>query len=191
MLSDKELATRVAVSNDSAAFTQLVEQHQLPIRQFLRRLTAGDHSTADDLAQDTFLVAYKKLGTWSGAGTLKSWLHTIAYRQFLDHIKKHSRMQVMAEVPQDGFDTRQALDAEILVQKLLGKLGTTDRTCITLAYAAGMSHSEISAIVELPLGSVKSRIHRAKLKLQKWLEQHDHPVQNEPQTPPKEIHHAG
>jgi len=68
MLSDRELATRVAVSNDPAAFTQLVEQHQLAIRQFLRRLTAGDYSTADDLAQETFLVAYKKLHTWSGAG---------------------------------------------------------------------------------------------------------------------------
>jgi len=191
MLSDRELATRVAVSNDPAAFTQLVEQHQLAIRQFLRRLTAGDYSTADDLAQETFLVAYKKLHTWSGAGKLKSWLHTIAYRQFLDHVKKHSRMQVMAEVPQDGFDSRQAMDAEILVQKLLSKLGTTDRTCLTLAYAAGMSHSEISEIVDLPLGSVKSRIHRAKLKLQKWLEQHDHPIQNTRQESAKESHHAG
>ncbi len=191
MLSDRELATRVALSNDPAAFTQLVEQHQLAIRRFLRRLTAADYSTADDLAQETFLVAYKKLGTWSGAGTLKSWLHTIAYRQFLDHVKKHSRMQVMAEVPQDGFDSRQAMDAEILVQKLLGKLGKTDRTCLTLAYAAGMSHSEISEIVDLPLGSVKSRIHRAKLKLQKWLEQHDHPIQTKQQNPTKEIHHAG
>ncbi len=191
MLSDRELATRVAVSNDPAAFTQLVEQHQLAIRQFLRRLLATDHSTADDLAQETFLVAYKKLHTWRGNGKLKSWLHSIAYRQFLDHIKKHSRMQVMAEVPQEGFDSRQAMDAEILVQKLLGKLGPLDRTCLTLAYAAGMSHSEISGIVELPLGSVKSRIHRAKLKLQKWLEQHDHPIQNTSQTPVKETHRAG
>jgi len=191
MLSDRELATRVAVSNDPAAFTQLVEQHQVAIRQFLRRLTAGDHGTADDLAQETFLIAYKKLHTWRGTGKLKSWLHSIAYRQFLDHVKKHSRMKVMGEVPQDGFDTREALDAEILVQKLLGKLGTTDRTCLTLAYAAGMSHSEISAIVDLPLGSVKSRIHRAKLKLQKWLEQHDHPIQNTRQAPAREVKHAG
>jgi len=191
MLSDRELATRVAVSNDPAAFTQLVEQHQLAIRQFLRRLLATDHSTADDLAQETFLVAYKKLHTWRGNGKLKSWLHSIAYRQFLDHIKKHSRMQVMAEVPQEGFDSRQAMDAEILVQKLLGKLGPLDRTCLTLAYAAGMSHSEISGIVELPLGSVKSRIHRAKLKLQKWLEQHDHPIQSTSQAPAKETHRAG
>ncbi len=191
MLSDRELATRVAVSNDPAAFTQLVEQHQVAIRQFLRRLLAGDFSTADDLAQETFLVAYRKLHTWRGHGKLKSWLHSIAYRQFLDHVKKHSRMQVMAEVPQDGFDSREAIEAEILVQKLLGKLGVLDRTCLTLAYAAGMSHSEISEIVDLPLGSVKSRIHRAKLKLQKWLEQHDHPIQNTGQASAKETHRAG
>ncbi len=68
----------------------------------------------------------------------------------------------MAGVPQDGIDTRQAMEAEILVQKLLSTLGTLDGTCLTLAYAAGMSHSEISGIVDLPIGSVKSRIHRDK-----------------------------
>jgi len=157
----------------------------------LRRLVRGDCSTADDLAQETFLIAYKKLYTWRGTGKLKSWLFSIAYRQFLDHVKKHSRMQVMAGVPQDGIDTRQAMEAEILVQKLLSTLGTLDGTCLTLAYAAGMSHSEISGIVDLPIGSVKSRIHRVKLKLQKWLEVHDHPIQNSGSKPPKEIHRAG
>ncbi len=191
MLTDRELATRVAVSNDHTAFTQLVEQHQLAVRCFLRRLVGGDYSTADDLAQETFLIAYKKLHTWRGTGKLKSWLFSIAYRQFLDHVKKHSRMQVMAGVPQDGIDTRQAMEAEILVQKLLSTLGTLDGTCLTLAYAAGMSHSEISGIVDLPIGSVKSRIHRVKLKLQKWLEVHDHPIQNSGSKPPKEIHRAG
>jgi RNA polymerase sigma-70 factor (ECF subfamily) len=100
-------------------------------------------------------------------------------------------MQVMAEVPQDGFDNRQAMEAEILVQKLMSKLGAIDRTCMTLSYAAGMSHSEISGIVDLPIGSVKSRIHRAKLKLQKWLQVHDHPIQYTGSKPPEEIHRAG
>ena len=99
MISDLELATRVAGSDDQAAFQQLVERHQAPIRGFLRRLLAGDHSTADDLAQETFLIAYRKIPGWKASGTLSSWLHTIAYRQFLQHRRKHKRQQVMAELP--------------------------------------------------------------------------------------------
>ena len=57
MISDLELAARVAGSNDQAAFQQLVERHQGAIRGFLRRLLAGDHGTADALAQETFLLA--------------------------------------------------------------------------------------------------------------------------------------
>ena len=87
MISDKELATRVAVSNDQAAFSELVERYQAPIRGFLRRLVAGDHSAADDLAQDTFLIAFQKISSWRATGTFSSWLHTIAYRQFLDIVR--------------------------------------------------------------------------------------------------------
>ena len=89
---------RVAVSGDQAAFGQLVERHQTPVRRFLRRLVAGDVSAADDLAQDTFIIAYQKMHTWKGTAQLTTWLHTIAYRLFLDHVRKHSRTSVMARV---------------------------------------------------------------------------------------------
>ncbi len=56
MISDRELVTRVTSSDDQAAFQQLVERYQSAIRGFLRRLAAGDSGTADDLAQETFLM---------------------------------------------------------------------------------------------------------------------------------------
>jgi len=191
MMSDKELATRVAVSNDQAAFTTLVERHQAAIRGFLRRLVAGDHAAADDLAQETFLAAYRKLHTWRGSGSLASWLHSIAYRQFLDLVRKSSRQQVMAEVPDEGFDERNAVEAEILVQKLLTLVSPEERACLTLSYAAGMSHADICDITQLPLGTVKSRIHRARQKLQQWLEEHDHPIPTAGRAPATEILNAG
>jgi RNA polymerase sigma-70 factor (ECF subfamily) len=191
MNSDRELAMRVAVSGDQAAFGQLVERHQTPVRRFLRRLVASDVSAADDLAQDTFIIAYQKMHTWKGTAQLTTWLHTIAYRLFLDHVRKHSRTSVMAEVPQDGTVASLPAEAEILARQLMSLLSPEDRTCMTLAYSAGMSHAEISEIVDLPLGSVKSRIHRGKLKLQQWLKEHDHPIQTNGSTPPKEDRHAG
>lgn len=174
MISDVELVTRVTGSDDQAAFQMLVERHQAAIRGFLRRLAAGDQGTADDLAQETFLLAYRKLHTLKAGSSLVSWLHTIAYRQFLQHGRKHARQQVMAEPPDPGHDPRQAMEATIALPVLLSQVSASERACLTLAYAAGMSHPEIGEITGLPLGTVKSHINRGKRKLQEWLLEHDH-----------------
>lgn len=182
MISDTELVARVALNGDPAAFTLLVERHQVPIRRYLRRLLVSDDATADDLAQDTFLAAHQKIASFKGTARFGTWLHSIAYRKFLDHQRKHGRVQPMAELPDDGVDERQAIDDEILARRLMAELGPEDRACMTMAYSAGMSHAEIARVVEQPLGSVKARIHRAKLKLQKWLEDNDHSLPDTKET---------
>lgn len=176
MISDLELVARVTSSDDQAAFQLLVERHQGAIRGFLRRLLAGDHGTADDLAQDTFLLAYRKLHTLKSGNSLVSWLHSIAYRQFLQHGRKHSRQQVMADPPEPGHDPRESVDAAILAPRLMSLVNEQERVCLTLAYAAGMSHPEVGEVTGLPLGTVKSHISRGKRKLQEWLQENDHPV---------------
>ena len=169
MISDLELVTRVAGSDDQVAYRRLVERHQAAIRGFLRRLLAGDHGSADDLAQETFLVAYRKIQSWRGSGRFSSWLHTIAYRQFLQYSRKQSRQQVMAEVPQIGSDSGLAIEAEILAQKLMSLVSPEERACLTLAYAVGMSHPEICEVTGLPLGTVKSRIRLGFKRLREEL----------------------
>lgn len=193
MDTDRELASRVAVNGDPDAFAVLVERHQQKIRAFLRRLLGSDNAAADDLAQETFLAAYQKMHTFRGQAALGTWLHTIAYRQFVSLTRKQKRMQVMAEVPDAGVDTRNATDSEILARQLLAQLGPEDRACLTLAYSVGMSHAEIARVVDQPLGSVKARIHRAKIKLQQWMESHDHSLQTPagPNDAASEDRHAG
>ena len=191
MISDRELATRVAVSGDQQAFTLLVERHQGAIRNYLRRLLVGDNAAADDLAQETFLAAFQKINSWRGTARFGTWLHTIAYRKFLDYKRKHQRQVIMAEVPDAGQDNRQALEDEVMAQHLMGLLKPEDRAVLTLAYAAGMSHAEIATVIDQPLGSVKARIHRAKLKLNKWLQGNDHSIQTQTnQIPNTEERHA-
>jgi RNA polymerase sigma-70 factor (ECF subfamily) len=190
MTSDLELAARVAGSDDQAAFQQLVERHQAAIRGFLRRLLAGDHGTADDLAQETFLLAYRKIPGWRASGTFSSWLHTIAYRQFLQFRRKHARQTVMAEPPDTGFDPGLAVDAEILLPRLMQLVSAEERACLTLAYATGMTHPEIVQITGLPLGTVKTHISRGRQKLQQWLKDNDHSVQTAGASPASEARHA-
>jgi RNA polymerase sigma-70 factor, ECF subfamily len=190
MLSDLELATRVAGSDDQAAFQQLVERHQGAIRGFLRRLLAGDHGTADDLAQETFLLAYRKIPGWKASGTFSSWLHTIAYRQFLQFRRKHGRQQVMAEPPDTGIDPRHAVDAGIMLPQLMRLVSAEERACLTLAYATDMTHPEIVEITGLPLGTVKTHISRGRQKLQQWLKDNDHSFQTVGPDPASEAKHA-
>ena len=177
MISDKSLATRVVLSGDHQAFTLLVERHQGAVRNYMRRLLVNDDATADDLAQETFLTAFQKIGSWRGTAKLSTWLHRIAYRKFLDYQRKHRRQIVMADLPDAGQDNRQTIDAEIMAKHLMGLLKPKDRAVLTLAYGVGMSHAEIANVVDQPLGSVKARIHRAKLKLYKWLQDNDHSIQ--------------
>ena len=192
MISDKALAARVALSGDHRAFTLLVERHQGAIRNYMRRLMVHDDAAADDLAQETFLTAFQKMASWRGTAKLGTWLHSIAYRKFLDYQRKHRRQIVMADFPTIGQDNRQAIDAEIMAKHLMGLLKPKDRAVLTLAYGAGMSHSEIAKVVDRPLGSVKARIHRAKLKLNKWLQDNDHSIQTKTTNkfPKREEHHA-
>jgi RNA polymerase sigma-70 factor (ECF subfamily) len=190
VISDLELAARVAGSDDQAAFQQLVERHQAAIRGFLRRLLAGDHGTADDLAQETFVLAYRKIPGWRASGTFSSWLHAIAYRQFLQFRRKHARQQVMAEPPDAGIDPRQAVDAKIMAPQLMQLVSPEERACLTLAYANGMTHPEIVEITGLPLGTVKSHISRGRQKLQQWLKENDHSFQTTGPGPAKEARHG-
>ena len=192
MISDKALAARVALSGDHQAFTLLVERYQGGIRNYMRRLLVDDDATADDLAQETFLTAFQKMGSWRGTAKLNTWLHSVAYRKFLDYQRKHRRQMVMADIPDAGQDNRQALDAEIMAKHLMGLLKPKDRAVLTLAYSVGMTHAEIANVVGQPLGSVKARIHRAKLKLYKWLQDNDHSIQTQKtkQFPNGEERHA-
>jgi RNA polymerase sigma-70 factor (ECF subfamily) len=140
---------------------------------------AGDDAGADDLAQETFLAAFLKMSSWRGTAKFSTWLHTIAYRKFLDYQRKNKRYLVMAEVPDAGNHSYKAVDDEIMAQHLMGLLKPKDRAVMTLAYAAGMSHAEIATVVDQPLGSIKARIHRAKLKLKNWLKKNDHSIQTQ------------
>ena len=139
-------------------------------------------------------MAYRKMHTFKSCGSFVSWLHTIAYRQFLQYTRKHARQQVMAEPPEQGHDPGQSIDAEILTQRLMAFVSPEERACLTLAYAAGMSHPEIGKVTNLPLGTVKSHIQRGKHKLQRWLKDHDHSIPKDKAktgaAPAKEAHRA-
>ncbi len=164
MLDEKELITRVIALNDQQAFSWLVRLHQSGIRQFLRRLTAGDHHAADDLAQETFITLHQKIAGFRAESSLNTWLHKIAFRHFLRWRQKAYQAQ---EVNGDALPESSYTESnqDLLMEQLMAKLSVDERSCITLSVSVGMSHPEIAEVTGMPLGTVKSHINRARQKL--------------------------
>jgi RNA polymerase sigma factor (sigma-70 family) len=175
--SDSALALRVVLDDDRHAFATLVRRHQSAVRAFCLRLCKGDTHAADDTAQEVFLLAYKKLSSWRGEGSLRSWLLRLAFRAFLTDARRahHRREQsdgdeaataATAPVPDDAFvrrDVNRALDA----------LRVEQRAALVLTAQEGLSHDEAARVLQMPLGTLKSHVSRGKERLRALLAAHD------------------
>jgi RNA polymerase sigma-70 factor (ECF subfamily) len=167
-MNEEGLAKRAA-QGDAAAFAVLVRQHQSRLRGFLRRLTRGDASLADDLAQETFLEAWRKLGQFRGEGSFAGWLLRIAWTRYLMEARRR-KLEPLEEADEPG-DAREALtmEARLDLESAMRRLSPGERAGLTLCYALGYSNDEASSILDMPLGTLKSHIARGRAKLKALL----------------------
>jgi RNA polymerase sigma-70 factor (ECF subfamily) len=170
--SDPELITRVLLADDRAAFGELVLRHQSAVRRFLRHLTSGDAALADDLAQETFIQAYRGLARFRGNANFSTWLFGIAHnhwrnarRQQRGHgaLTDHEAEKETLPSPARSADLRHDLAAA------LHQLLPDEQTALHLSYQQGLSHSEIAHVLGWPLGTVKTHLARSKEKLRQLL----------------------
>jgi RNA polymerase sigma factor (sigma-70 family) len=105
-LSDTDLVAR-ALRDDHDAFAELVRRYQSPLRAWLRRLTGGDFARADDLAQETFLRAYRRLGSFRGTGKFSTWLFSIAYNEFRNDTRRRRDFVQLNEEMSETLITEQ------------------------------------------------------------------------------------
>jgi len=155
---------------DRVAFAELVRRHQGKVRALLLRL-CGDRSLADDLAQEVFLRAYRGLVGFEGRSSFGTWVYRISYNVYLNH---RTRTRSYAALPED-YDARAAAPDDALsaprsdlrrdLQAAIAELPERYRAVIVLYYLQEVSYPEIAEILELPLGTVKTHLHRAKRML--------------------------
>ncbi len=171
-MTDSELIARVLVSDDHAAFGELVRRHQSAVRHFLRHLAGGDAALADDLAQETFVQAWHGLARFAGHSSFSTWLLGIAHNHWRNARRKQRTVSVEPEhlaaleptpSPAPLSDLRHDLD------RALRRLADEERTVLHLCYQQGLSHSEIADVLQWPLGTVKTHINRGKDKLRPLL----------------------
>jgi len=154
------------VYDDHQAFEELVRLHQSAVRRFLRRLT-DDNARADDLAQETFWRAYRYINTFEGRGRFLSWLFGIAYQRFVSDERRASRTSHVP-LPDDLEDPEpDRISERLTFDQLMQSLRPEERAAAVLHYRHELTHPEIAEALGVPVGTVKSLIRRARLKLQR------------------------
>jgi RNA polymerase sigma factor (sigma-70 family) len=168
--SDEEIVDRILSGGDREAFSELVQRHQSRLRSWLRRMTGGDATLADDLAQESFIAAYQNLGKLRGRGKFSAWLYRIAYNRFLSSRRKRSLVTEIlpdetasVESPPDVSDLRADLEEGF------SRLSEAQKAVITLCYQQGLTQEEVAEVLGWPVGTVKTHAFRAKEILRRFL----------------------
>jgi RNA polymerase sigma-70 factor (ECF subfamily) len=167
---------------DEAAFNQLVRLYQAAVfRQLLRVL--GDAAEAEDLAQEVFVTIFKAIDTFRGDSRLSTWIHRIAQNHARNRLKYHGRHKRRGETPLEDTTEEttaaphtgyriprpdhqmEAERAEINIRLAIDQLDQEQRTLIVLRDLENLSYEDIQKRTGLPSGTLKSRLHRARLAL--------------------------
>jgi RNA polymerase sigma-70 factor, ECF subfamily len=187
-LSDEERWLERLKRRDEAAFNQLVQTHQANVYRLLLRML-GDAAEAEDLAQEVFVTVFKAIETFRGESKLSTWIHRIAQNHARNRLKYHGRRKRQGESPlEDNTEEASAVPhtgsrlprpdhaleaqrAENAVQQAMASLDEEQRALIVLRDLEHMSYEDIQELTGLPSGTVKSRLHRARMALhQKYRE---------------------
>ena len=186
-MSDDDLVER-ARQGDPAAFGELVDRHRAAVyRAALAAL--GSHADAEDAAQDTFLLAYRRLGSFRGAASFKTWLLTIAWRQAINRRRRLVRLWRRMVEPKacddadvhaamlDGVEAAGPTPEEATVQRQLRReihaairaLSPKLRDALLLAQSGNYSYEEIGAMLSAPVGTIKWRVAQARRVVRRQL----------------------
>jgi DNA-directed RNA polymerase specialized sigma24 family protein len=145
--NDADLILAVQSRDDRHAYAELVRRHQSQVRAVLRRLTRGDAMLADDLAQDTFVLAWRNIAKFRFEARFSTWLYRIAFNAWQSELRKRREvpMEIDDDSPPPGSEHFDELP--------------------DVASRVDLSHEEAARALEMPVGTVKTHILRGKAKL--------------------------
>jgi RNA polymerase sigma-70 factor (ECF subfamily) len=163
-LTDRQIASR-AGSGDVAAFAQLVERYRAPLIGYVYGLT-GRREDSEELAQEAFCRVWEKLPTLRRPDRLVGWLYRIAHNLAVSASRRPSLASLTAEPPAGGEGRA---DPAADVHRAVADLPEDHRVVVSLRHFGGMSHEEIARALNIPAGTVRSRLSRAYDRLRPLL----------------------
>jgi RNA polymerase sigma-70 factor (ECF subfamily) len=177
-LPDRELVLRCQ-RQDPDAFTELVSRHQDRIYTAITRF-CGNAEDASDITQRAFINAFRKIGEFKGDAAFSTWIYRIAFNQAISFRRENKRApvsiyskedEILSEPSEERSPTErlESQETQRKVQQALDHLEEADREIILLKDLQGASYDEIAEILQIPKGTVRSRLHRARLELKSRL----------------------
>lgn len=177
-LADEDLVARCRTEGSHEAFAVLVERHKQGICRFIARMTGSPGS--EDLAQDVFIRAHQALSRFRGDSSFRTWLYRIAHNRCCSELRQRGRRGETVSLTEESEETMHPLlpnstpdlaeeiarrDLSARVAELVAELPLPYRQVLTLFYLDGMQYDEIVAVLDVPMGTVKTWLHRARLRL--------------------------
>ena len=180
-LTDVEILADVAIG-DIDAYGKIVNRYRGRLYNFVFRFV-GERETAEDIVQETFLRAFRKRKEYRAIANFSTWLFTIAGNLAKSELRRRKRWRLFSLHKDDENDTGMDLPdesfrpdtvtessiADVQIQQAILSLSENYRQVVLLRDVEGLSYQEISEISKCPVGTVKSRVNRARLKLQQKL----------------------
>jgi RNA polymerase sigma-70 factor, ECF subfamily len=171
-IADSSLIARVLECGDQYAFAELVKRHQSALRASLRRMT-GNIELADDVAQETFILAWKNIHKFRFEAKFSTWLYRIAFNAWQTEVRRKSEVlldddatHATIPVPPESDETNVRRDLEYAMRPL----NEPERAAIQQCYYNDLSHDEAAYVLGMPLGTLKTHILRAKEKMRLQLQ---------------------
>ncbi|MBL8532121.1 MAG: sigma-70 family RNA polymerase sigma factor [Hyphomonadaceae bacterium] len=159
---------------DSRAFAGLVAAHQQAVRGFLRRYT-GHWADADDIAQEAFVTAWRKLDRFEGRAGFRSWVCGVGYRIARDARRTHqrdgARDAAWSTEREAAGEAAASIEDRLALAAAMATLPEPQRAAVALCLGEGFSHPEAADILGLPLGTVKSHVTRGRERLLRALDE--------------------
>ncbi|GAA4957238.1 RNA polymerase sigma factor [Algibacter aquimarinus] len=184
MTTNDQHYINLIIDGDTNAFTVLVNRYKDLVYTLTLRMMKN-REEAEEVAQDTFIKAYKSLGKFKGDSKFSTWIYKIAYHTSLDRLKKNRKH--FNDVPIDEFTEHQikTIDNALFklekeeqskaIQNCIALLPSEDSFLLTLYYFDDMTLDEIAKTVNLKTNNIKVKIHRSRKKLATVLKRHLEP----------------
>lgn len=183
--TDDLILVQAFVNGNNDAFEVLVKKYQAQVARMCYSILRSENGVSD-VVQDVFLAAYRGLKKFRGDSAFKTWLYKIALHETMRHIRKRNRWKMLIEERDDISDSSEVLMVLVdggnsperllldrqkrnLIHHYLKKLSENHRIVLYLHYNEDLSVQEIGDILNIPVGSVKSRLHYARLRLKDLL----------------------
>lgn len=157
---------------DKDAFAELIERYQAPLRYFISRLSANPE-TAEDIFQDIWLTVIRRIHSLKKIDAFSTWLYRIARNKVYQRFRRKRKLSELNEniaVPNDTENDVFSTEDAAKIHRCLKELLPEYREVLMLRFLEQMSYEQISQVINCKLGTVKSRIHYAKLALKKEME---------------------